>query len=227
MYSAYLSTYSFQKTVIDLLFRATFLLAMVCLVLVVSEAHGAARPNSDAPSFTLSATDGSEVSLADLKGKTVVLEWLNYECPFSKMHYDSGNIPQLQQKYSKDNVVWLSIASSAKGKQGYFTANEYAMENKKFDNNANYVLLDADGKVARLYGAKTTPHMYVIGPDGKVRYNGAIDSIPSANEKTLSEATPYAANAIAAVLAGKSPEPAATQPYCCGIKYSSTSGYDK
>lgn len=219
--------YPIQKPMFDLMFRSLIVLLACCLALAVSNASGAARPHSEAPAFNLPAADGSKVSLADLKGKTVVLEWLNYECPFSKMHYDSGNLPKMQAKYTGKDVVWLSIASSAKGKQGYFTAQEYVSENKKFENHASHVLLDVDGEVARKYGAKTTPHMYVIGPDGIVQYNGAIDSIPSSNASTLATAEPLAANAIEAVLAGKQPSPAATRPYGCGIKYGNVSGYDK
>lgn len=190
-------------------------------------AHAVVRPGSPAPDFTLEAVSGEKISLKDLKGKTVVLEWLNYECPFSKMHYTSGNLPDLQEKYTGEEVVWLSVASSAPGKQGYFTASEYPAENKTYNSQSSYVLLDPTGQVARLYEAKTTPHMFVIDPAGNVQYNGAIDSIPSSRAATLATAEPWADNAVDAVLKQEPLDPAATPPYGCSIKFSDSVGYDK
>lgn len=172
-----------------------------------------------APDFTAEASDGSRVALSNFKGKIVVLDWANYGCPFDHMHYFSGNLPALQQKYTGKGVVWLSVMSSAPGKQGYFTQKELQAENVKNKNHATYVLMDNSGKIGRLYDAKTTPHIFVIDTSGLVQYNGAIDSIPSTDPATLTKAIPYAATAIDAVLAGKTPAPAVTTPYGCSIKY--------
>ncbi|MEM9964894.1 MAG: redoxin domain-containing protein [Asticcacaulis sp.] len=179
----------------------------------------AARPGTTAPAFSLKDVDGKTVSLASLKGKVVVIDWANYQCPFDKMHYESGNLPALQKKYTGKGVVWLTIHSSAPGKQGYHAPADMKKENVRVKNAATYVLTDYDGKVARAYDAKTTPQIYVIDKAGVLQYNGAIDSIPSAKADTLAKAVPHGANAIDAVLAGKKPSPAATQPYGCNIKF--------
>ncbi|MFO1242782.1 MAG: redoxin domain-containing protein [Rickettsiales bacterium] len=177
------------------------------------------NPGDAAPDFTAKAADGSDVTLASLKGKTIVLEWANYECPFSKMHYESGNLPSLQETYTGKGVTWLTVLSSAPGKQGYYSLSDAPARNEQMKNHATHVLLDATGTIGKLYGAKTTPHLYVIDAGGIVQYNGAIDSIPSVDAKTLAEARPLAANAIDAVLAGKKPEMASNQAYGCSIKY--------
>jgi len=184
-------------------------------------------PGSPAPDFTLKDIDGKDITLSSFKGKIVAIDWANYECPFDRMHYASGNLPGLQKKYTGKGVVWLSIHSSAPGKEGSFTAEEMKTENARYGTASTSVLLDPSGAVARLYGAKTTPHLFVVGADGTIRYNGAIDSIPSTDPKSLAGATPYAANALDALLAGTPPNPAATQPYGCSIKYASTPGFDK
>ncbi len=211
------------------MFKPNTFLTIIALTasLACNSAFAAIQTGSTAPDFTVKTADGNEVSLSDFKGKTVVLEWLNYECPFSKMHYSGNNFPKLQSTYTSKDVIWLSVASSAEGKQGYFTAKEYAEQNKKYNSSASHILLDYDGKIATSYEAKTTPHMFVIDGKGIVQYNGAIDSIPSADTKTLADAVPYTANAIDAILENKIPSPAATQPYGCGIKFKSIKGYDK
>lgn len=195
--------------------------------LSVSSAFAAIQPGETAPDFTLTSSKGEAVNLSSLKGQIIVLEWLNYECPFSKMHYTSKNLPTLQETYTQKDVVWLSIASSAPGKQGYFTADQYAEQNTQFNSHASHVLLDPTGDIAKLYGAKTTPHIFIIDTEGHIAYNGAIDSIPSADSSTIAKATPYAEKAIHAVLAGKKADPDATRPYGCGIKYSTVEGYNK
>lgn len=128
----------------------------------------ALEPGDGAPSFTLPDTAGEQVSLSDFEGKIVVLEWFNYGCPFVKKHYSSGNLPMLQEKYAGKGVVWLAINSSAEGKQGYMLGPEMAKASKKHGSKATAVLLDTDGKVGKSYGARTTPHMYVIGKNGKL-----------------------------------------------------------
>jgi cytochrome oxidase Cu insertion factor (SCO1/SenC/PrrC family) len=172
-----------------------------------------------APDFTAKADDGSEVTLSSLRGKIVVLDWANYGCPFDHMHYASGNLPALQQKYTGKGIVWLSVMSSAPGKEGYYTQDLLKEADTANNNHATHVLMDGNGKIGKLYGAKTTPHMFVIDAKGVVQYNGAIDSISSTEQETLAKATPYIANAIDAVLAGKNPDPAYTTPYGCSVKY--------
>lgn len=189
-----------------------------CMVSVASYAE--LSPGDMAPEFTAKAVDGDEVTLSSLQGKIIVLDWANYGCPFDHMHYASGNLPALQKKYTGKGIVWLSVMSSAPGKQGYFTQEQFKIKNERNNNYASHVLMDNDGKVGRLYGAKTTPHIFIIDAKGVVRYNGAIDSIPSTDSETLLKASPYAANAIDSVLAGKNPDPAFTTPYGCSIKYS-------
>ena len=183
--------------------------------MAITELH----PGSFAPDFKAKASDGTEVTLSSFKGTTVVLDWANYGCPFDHMHYASGNLPTLQKKYTGKGVIWLSVMSSAPGKEGYFTQTELAAENIKNQNHATYVLMDGDGIIGKLYGAKTTPHIFVIDSKGILQYNGAIDSTPSTDAETLSKTTPYLSNAIDAVLAGKTPDPAFTAPYGCSVKY--------
>jgi peroxiredoxin len=194
-------------------------IATFTTALAASAAFAEVGPGEKAPDFTAQAADGSTVTLSALKGKVVVLDWANYGCPFDHMHYSSGNLPKLQKKYAGKGVVWLSIMSSAKGKEGYYTQNELKDQDTKNNNHATHVLMDSDGKIGHLYEAKTTPHMFVIDAKGIVQYNGAIDSVPSTDQESLTRATPYAANAIDAVLAGKTPEPAFIPPYGCSVKY--------
>lgn len=195
-----------------------FVLALGATAMLTTPAF-AAKPGAPAPDFTVKDVNGKDVRLSSFKGKTVVLDWANYQCPFDKMHYESGNIPALQAKYKAKGVVWLTVQSSAPGKQGYHAPEDMKKENARVKNAASFVLTDYDGKVARLYEAKTTPQIYVIDKAGVVKYNGAIDSIPSNKADSLPKATPLAANAIDAVLAGKTPTPAATPPYGCSIKF--------
>ncbi len=179
----------------------------------------ALEPGDAAPEFTLTDTAGKEVSLADYQGKIVVLEWLNYGCPFVKKHYDSGNLPSLQKRYTAKDVVWLSINSSAEGKQGYMPGQELAEASEKRGNKATAILLDTDGKVGKAYGARTTPHMYVIGKDGRLAYMGALDDKPTTDQSDLGEATNYVAAAVDALMAGGGVEVTKVKPYGCGVKY--------
>lgn len=177
------------------------------------------QPGQDAPDFTLVGADGKEHSLSDYKGKWVVLEWVNYGCPFVKKQYGSGNMQALQKKYTGEDVAWLTICSSAPGKQGYMTADEAATVNAEMKTEQTAYLLDSDGKVGKLYGAKTTPQMVVINPDGEVVYHGAIDSIKSANPKDIEKATNYVSAALDAGMAGEPIAVAQSQPYGCSVKY--------
>ena len=194
--------------------------AAVLTIAAVFGATASAAPVGDAaPAFKEMSSQGKEVQLSDFPGKTVVLEWTNDGCPFVQKHYNSKNMQKTQETLTREGVVWLSVISSKKGSQGYSDA---ARANKlTADRGAhpNFVLLDPDGSMGRAYGAKTTPHMFIITPEGKVAYNGAIDSIKSNKVEDVPKATNYVLTAIAALKAGKSPDPALTVPYGCDVKY--------
>ena len=172
-----------------------------------------------APEFTLTDIHGEEHSLSDYEGKIVVLEWFNPDCPFVKKHYDSKNMQELQKEMAAKDVQWLLINSSAVGKQGNCDparARELIKENGI---SASSFLLDHDGKVGHAYGAKTTPHMFVIDKEGTLVYNGAIDDNPSAKPEDARTAHNLVRAAVNEVLAGSAVTKAATQPYGCGVKY--------
>lgn len=181
---------------------------------------GAATVGQPAPAFTLTDLDGKTHSLSDFKGKTVVLEWLNPECPFVVKHYEkSGNIPATQKAATADGVVWLQINSAASGKQGDYDAEKAKAWQAKNKAAATAYLRDADGKVGKAYDAKTTPHMYVINAEGVLVYNGGIDDKRSADAKDIETAENYVKSALAAVKAGQPVAKATTQPYGCSVKY--------
>lgn len=173
-----------------------------------------------APGFTLTDIKGTTHNLSDFKGKTVVLEWTNPECPFVVKHYEkSGNLPALQKTATADGVVWLLINSAAPGKQGDYDADEFAAWSAKTKAAPTAYLRDSDGKVGKAYGAKTTPQIYVINAEGVLVYNGAIDSIRSADAADIPKAENYATAALAAVKAGQPVAKPTTQPYGCSVKY--------
>ncbi len=171
-----------------------------------------------APAFTLMDSKSQSHSLADFAGKTVVLEWSNHECPFVVKHY-SGNMQSLQKQFGTEEVVWLTVISSAAGKQGHISAAK--ADELTLSRNAmpDAVLFDETGVTGKAYDAKTTPHMYVIDKKGVLQYMGGIDSIPSTKVDDIAKATPYFSDALTAVLAGKPANPAVTKPYGCSIKY--------
>lgn len=188
--------------------------------LLVTSAAFAAGVGEQAPDFTLTDIDGQAVTLSSLKGKTVVLEWVNPECPFVKKHYEkSGNMPSLQKKATADGVVWLQINSAAAGKQGDFAPADVKAWKEKTGGVSAHYFRDSSGKVGNLYNAKTTPHMFVINAEGTLVYEGAIDSIRSANPNDIEKADNYVVAALAAVQAGKMPEKTVTVPYGCSVKY--------
>src|SRR5689334_12934216 len=192
---------------------------LASLLLVTSLAHAAPKLGEPAPAFTLDGSDGKPHSLADFKGKWVVLEWTNNECPFVKKHYGSGNMQKLQKTYTGKGVAWLSVISSAPGKQGYVTA-EHANElTKERGASPSAVLLDPDGKVGRAYAAKTTPHMFVIDPKGMLVYAGGIDDTPSPDPEDIAKSKNFVAAALDAALAGKPIATASSTPYGCSVKY--------
>jgi hypothetical protein len=196
------------------------LLAFV-VACAVGAAANAASVGSPAPDFSLSDSNGSTHSLAEYKGKTVVLEWNNPECPFVKKHYSSGNIPKQQAAAVSDGVVWLVINSGADGKQGHVDGGAANSFLAQYDAKPTAYLFDANGKVGHAYGAKTTPHMFVIDGGGVLRYDGGIDSIPSTDKDDLAKATQYVPQALRELKDGKTVSVATSQPYGCGVKYGS------
>lgn len=173
----------------------------------------------EAPAFTLKDTDGTPHSLADFKGKTVVLEWVNHSCPFVMKHYGSGNMQALQKRFTEAGVVWLSICSSAPGKSGNMSAATWKEVIAKKGAVATAVLLDDDGTVGKAYEAKTTPQMFVINGEGQIVYKGAIDSISSTNPEDIAKSDNYVVQALEALAKGEAPATASTAPYGCSVKY--------
>lgn len=206
---------------ISLKLRTTFvaLTAMAAFSLFQTAVLAAVQVGAQAPEFSGTTADGKTVKLSDYKGKVVVLEWNNPACPFVRKHYDSGNMQSLQKEYTVKDIVWLSINSSAKGKQGYLEGTALSEQLKKDGNLATAYIMDAEGTIGKLYEAKTTPQMFVISKEGKVLYNGAIDSISSTSANDIAKADPYVKNALEATIGGKIIKTSSTAPYGCSVKY--------
>ena len=199
-------------------FRGLLVLAALACV-PVTAASAAVTVGQPAPAFSLPGSDGKTHALADYSGKIVVLEWFNRECPFVRKHYESQNMQHLQRDYTAKDVVWLSVISSAPGKQGHATATEAAATAKELNATPTAVLLDESGSVGQSYGAKTTPHMFVIGKDGTLLYQGAIDDDPSFKQDGIATSKNYVRNALDETLAGKPVSEPVSTPYGCGVKY--------
>jgi peroxiredoxin len=172
-----------------------------------------------APTFSGTDTSGKTRTLAAFKGQYLVLEWFNPDCPFVRKHYDSGAMQALQKTYAGKGVAWLMVASSAPGKQGHLDAQTGAAVLKAKGAAATALVLDADGAIGRAYGAKTTPHMFVVDPAGKVIYAGGIDDKPSTDAADLASAQNYVAAALDAALVGKPVTTPSSAPYGCSVKY--------
>ena len=181
--------------------------------------HASIETGASAPEFTLSDSTGAEHNLADFKGKYVVLEWTNHQCPFVKKFYVNGDMQSLQKEMTADGVIWLQVLSSAEGKQGHLTASEAEALREQQGVGSTALLLDADGAVGHKYGARTTPHMFLIDPEGLVIYQGAIDSVKSTDSADVANATNYVKSAYENAVAGKAVDPATTTPYGCSVKY--------
>ena len=173
----------------------------------------------EAPDFTLTDVLGNEHSLSDFRGQYVVLEWVNHGCPFVKKFYDVGEMQRLQEEYTSQGVIWLAICSSREGQQGYYTPEEAAQVSEEKGAKHTAYLYDAPGDVGRLYGAQVTPHMYVINPEGILIYQGAIDSIRSANSADIERAENYVVAALTQAMAGEEVATPVTRPYGCSVKY--------
>lgn len=182
-------------------------------------ANGGVQVGQPAPAFSVRDTNGKTVSLADLKGKTVVLEWSNHECPFVKKHYTGNNMQTLQKKWTAQNVVWLTIVSSPAGEQGYVDAAQANKLTAERGAAPSSVLLDPKSQIARAYGAQVTPHMYIISGDGKLAYAGGIDDKPSTRIDDLASAKNYVDAALSEIAQGKAVSVATSRPYGCTVKY--------
>lgn len=179
----------------------------------------AVRIGDRAPNFTATDTNGQSHKLSDYSGKFVVLEWHNRGCPYTQKHYDSGNMERLQREWTARGVVWLTVISSAPGKQGYVTAADENAYVKEMKAAPTAVLLDSNGAVGHLYDAKTTPHMFIINPQGNLIYNGAIDDKPTTDTADISGAKNYVDQALQEATNGKQVSVATTRPYGCSVKY--------
>ncbi len=200
----------------------TFKLMLVIAALVFCGSAAelwALEVEQPAPNFTLTDTKGAEHRLSDFQGKYVVLEWTNYDCPFVRKHYDSQNMQGLQKTLTADGVVWLSINSSAPGKQGHFSAEEVNQKIAEQGAAPTAYLVDSNGEVGRLYGAQTTPHMFLIDPQGTLIYQGAIDSIASADQTDIPKAENYLSSAYAEAKSGQAIATVQTKSYGCSVKY--------
>lgn len=200
--------------------RLSLALAGVAALSLAAPALAAPAIGQPAPAFTAKDGDGKTRSLSEFKDKTVVLEWTNAGCPYVQKHYKSGNMQGLQKDASKDGVVWLTLVSSAPGKQGYVSPTEAKTWKTATGSGATALLLDPAGQVGHAYEAKTTPHMYIVDKAGKLAYMGGIDDKPSADPSTLKGARNYVSAALSDIDAGRPVTTAVSKPYGCSIKYS-------
>lgn len=196
----------------------TALVALVALSLP-GAAQAAPEIGKPAPDFSAPDIAGNVVKLSDLKGKPVVLEWTNHECPFVRKHYDSGNMQALQKTAAENGTVWISIVSSAEGKQGFTTPEQAGEILTKENAVPAHKILDPKGEIGRLYDAKTTPHMFVVDKDGLLVYAGAIDSDTSASPEAIKTAKNHVTAALDDLKAGRPVAMPQTEPYGCGVKY--------
>ncbi len=201
-----------MKTKLTLLFS---ILALAICAPAFAEIQNGAK----APDFSLTDVDGKTRSLSEFAGKFVVLEWINHSCPFVVKHYDSGNMQNLQKTYTDKGVVWLSINSSAEGKEGSMSAEDWKKIQAEKNSAATDTLLDADGKVGKLYGAQTTPHMYIVNPEGNLIYQGAIDSVKSTDAADIPKSQNYVQSALDEAMNGKEVSTPSTKAYGCSVKY--------
>jgi peroxiredoxin len=193
--------------------------ALTCLAATPLFAGDSPAVGTNAPDFSVSDSKGKTHSVSQYKGKYVVLEWFNPECPFVKKHYGSGNMQKLQEEFTAKGVVWLSVDSSAPGKEGNLTPEQAEKKMAEWKTHSTALLLDQDGKAGQAYGAKNTPHMFVINPEGKMIYAGAIDSKATPNPADIASSTNYVKAALDESLAGKPVTTPSSRPYGCSVKY--------
>ena len=197
----------------------TILKSTLALLVAAGTALAAPQVGQPAPEFTLKDSNGQSHNLSDFKGKFVVLEWLNHGCPFVVKHYESGNMQNLQKEYTGKDVVWLSIVSSAPGKQGHMTPEETNKAKAEKGSAATAVLIDEDGAVGQLYNAKVTPEMFIINPEGVLVYMGAIDDKKSTDPADVAGAKNYVKQALDEAKSGQPVSEPSTTPYGCSVKY--------
>jgi peroxiredoxin len=199
--------------------RRSLLLAGTAAALVPAAAWASPDLGKPAPAFAATDSNGKSWSLADLKGKVVVLETTNHQCPYVGKHYSSGNMQAQQREATAKGVIWLTVAASAPGEEGFVNASQANDLTKSRNAAPTAVLLDPQSKIARAYGATVTPHMYIIDTAGILAYKGGIDSIPSADTADIPKAKQYVRLAVDEVLAGRQVAEASTRPYGCSLKY--------
>jgi AhpC/TSA family len=197
------------------------LLSLILSFLAITTVNAEPVIDKPAPLFTGAAADGSTINLADLRGKTVILEWTNHECPFVVKHYESGNIPNLQKQAVAQGIVWLQVITSAPGKEGNVTGEVAQKLNAHRGATPTNTVLDGNGSIGKLYGATNTPQFFIIDPKGVLVYKGGIDSIPSADQSDIGKAENYISAALADLAAGRKIAKAVTKPYGCSVKYAS------
>ena len=199
--------------------QAFFRVFLITLALVAGSAIAAPRVGEPAPDFTGVDTQGKTHRLADYRGKTVVLEWTNHDCPYVRKHYSAGNMQKQQREAVAQGVIWLSVISSAPGQQGHVSPAEADELTRSRQAAPHAVLLDPEGRIGRAYGAKTTPHLYLIDEAGKLVYTGGIDSITTADPADIPQATQYVRVALKERAAGQPISAPVTRPYGCSVKY--------
>jgi peroxiredoxin len=193
--------------------------AGLCAALMTAAAAAAPEVGKPAPDFTGTDTAGKTWDLADLRGTPVILEWTNHDCPYVVKHYESGNMQALQQEAAEAGYTWLSVISSAPGKQGHVSAAQADELTESRGAAPTAVLLDPEGNIGKAYGARTTPHMFVIDADGTLVYMGGIDDKPTTNIADVEGAQNYVRLAMADLAAGEPVGNAVTRPYGCSVKY--------
>jgi peroxiredoxin len=193
--------------------------AVVVAALAIAPSFGQARVGDAAPSFSATDSHGQPQSLDKYHGKFVVLEWHNQGCPYTRKHYESGNMQNLQKEWTAKGVAWFTVISSAPGMQGYVTPDQENAYVARTHAAPTAVLLDPQGNLGRLYGARTTPQMFVIDPQGKLIYDGAIDDRPTDNVGDVKGADNYVTDALSAAMAGKPVVKSFTRSYGCSVKY--------
>lgn len=206
--------------------KISYLLSIVVIMVMAinltsetTENKADAVVGEPAPDFEVVDANGDTRSLSEFSGKYVILEWLNHGCPYVRKHYDGNNMQQLQEKYTEEDVVWLSVISSAPGTQGYMEPEEALQSVDEQGGSPTAILLDSDGTMGHAYDARVTPHMFIIDPEGVLRYNGAIDDQPSSRASSLEEAHSYVDAAMASLRDGEEVEVKTNTPYGCTVKY--------
>jgi peroxiredoxin len=197
----------------------TDLLSSLAVAIVLSGLSYGQKVGEAAPGFKANDSNDQVHQLSEYRGRYVVLEWHNNGCPYTRKHYESGNMQHLQKEWTSHGVIWFTVISSAPGQQGYVTAQEENEYLKRMSAVPTAALLDPQGDVGRLYGAKTTPHLFIINPEGVLIYDGAIDSKATTDQSDIATATNYVSQALEEAMAGKAVSTPTSRPYGCSVKY--------